>query len=238
MTRRKLLIALITVLTLALTAVVTDIATGFITGDRTQAPSAAPRPGGPPAAAPTAAAPEAENTGGAGGTPVTGETPAAFVAPDEKARYVGTSDDGRFTIAVVVWATRAIAHVTDGAADEAWLSGTAGGSALLLTGEDGEAVFHGTVKDGSLTGTASRGSWKAAFTLPAVEAPAGLYRAAGQVGQERVTLGLIVRPDGSQTGIQWTGGTPRPAPGWDLDGSTVTFGGTELRVEAVAPDDV
>ncbi|MEV4880125.1 hypothetical protein [Streptomyces cyaneofuscatus] len=235
MTRRKLLIALITALSLALTVVVTDIATGFITGNRTPAPSAAPRPGGPPPAAPTAVVPEA---GGAGDTPVTGETPAAFVAPDEKARYVGTSDDGRFTIAVVVWATGVIAHVTDGAADEAWLSGTAGGSALLLTGEGGEAVFHGTVRDGSLTGTASRGTWKAAFTLPAVEAPAGLYRAAGQVGDQRVALGLIVAPDGSQTGIQWTDGKPRPAPGWDLEGSTVTFGGTELRVEAVVPGDV
>ncbi|MFJ7061954.1 hypothetical protein ACIQVA_30255 [Streptomyces microflavus] len=151
---------------------------------------------------------------------------------------MGTSDDGRFTIAVVVRATRAIAHVTDGAADVAWLSGTAGGSALLLTGEDGEAVFHGTVEDGSLTGTASRRSRKAAFTLLVVEAPPVSTGRPARSGQERVTLGLIVRPDRSQTGIQWTDGTPRPAPGWDLDGSTVTFGGTELRVEAVAPDDV
>ncbi|MFJ4827285.1 hypothetical protein ACIP5L_28870 [Streptomyces bacillaris] len=235
MKRRKLLIALIAVLSLALTAVVTDIATGFITGNGAPAPSAAPQPGGPPGAAPTGVVPEA---GTAGDAPVVGETPAAFVAPDEKARYVGTSDDGRFTIAVVVWATRAIAHITDGAADEAWLSGTAGGPALLLTGEGGEAVFHGTVQDGTLTGTASRGHWKAAFTLPEAEAPAGLYRAAGQVGDQRVTLGLIVAPDGSQTGIQWTDGKPRPAPGWDLEGSTVTFGGTELRVEAIAPHDV
>ncbi|MFI1393696.1 hypothetical protein [Streptomyces sp. NPDC020681] len=232
MTRKRLLIALISTLALALALVVTDIATGFVTGGQTDTTAAtgARQPSSPPVAPPLPTAEAAPGT----------QPPAAEIAtpqPTEKARYVGISDDGRFAIAVVVWRSEAIAYVSNGTADEAWLSGVAGADRLVLSGDEG-AVLDATVQNGTLSGTAAKGQWKTSFTLSKSEAPAGLYRASGTVDGNEVRFGLIVLPDQRQTGTQWVNGSPKPAPGWDLGDATVPYRGTELRVEPIEPGDV
>ncbi|MFE5819991.1 hypothetical protein ACFQ6S_42145 [Streptomyces sp. NPDC056479] len=228
MTRKRTLIALIAVLSLALSAVVIDIATGFITGDSRSAADAGGAPSG--ASSPPSAP-------GAGEVPETpADAPDIAVQPDEQARFIGSSNDGGFSVAVMVWKSKAIAYVSDGSAQEAWLSGTAGGDTLLLTGADG-AVLHASVTDGALTGTAAWGQFEIAFTLPAAQPPAGLYHASAVVDGSQVRIGLIVMPDSSQTGIEWVDGVPQAAPAWDLEGATVPYRGTELQVKAIRPAD-
>jgi len=221
MTRKQVLIALVSVLSVALATVVTGILTGFLPGTEQTAAS-------PPVAPPTAPAVSAS----AGPVQVIGGEQA-----DEQARYVGTSEDGEYTVAVIVWSTSAIAHVTDGASREAWVKGTAGGDQLLLAGMT-DAVLNAEVKGGKLAGSATFNQNKVKFSIPQVQAPAGIYRASGEVNGQKVRVGVIVLPDQQPTGIEWVNGKPSPVRTADLSGQTVHLAGADLRLEAIKPGDV
>jgi hypothetical protein len=216
MNRKQVLIAAVGVLGVSLATVVTGIVTGFL-------PTGAGAGPPPPAAAPAAGSPAGEPVPPAG---------------DEQARYVGASEDGTFTVAVHVWENSAIAHVTDGVRRETWVKGTSGGDRLLLAGAGGAVLDAEVTDDGKLTGTAEFGAGTVAFAAPAVTAPAGIYRAAGEVGGQRVRVGMIVLPDRRAAGIEWVDGEPGSAPPADLTGRSVRVAGGELRLEAIRPGDV
>lgn len=199
MTRRNVLIALVSVLGVALATVVTGIVTGFLPTDVAPATP-------PPAAA-------------------------------EQARYIARTEDGEFTVAVHVWENSAIAHITDGESREAWMKGVSGGDQLLLTG-DGGAVLNARVTGGKLAGTADVAGARVAFSAPAVPAPAGIYRASGEVGGRRVRVDVIVLPNREAAGIEWVDGRPSGATEADLTGQSVRVGGNELRLAAIRPGDV
>lgn len=218
MTRIRLLIALITGLAVALTLVVVDIATGFVTGGTSTAV--------------TATAP------GAGAEEGTGEPAPEFAEPPT-GRYVGTSDDGGFTVAVIMWDTDVVAYVTDGQSNAAWLTGVYEGDGTLSLSGDGEAGLTASYDQGSFIGTAYRGGWVVRFSVPEVQAPAGIYRASGETNNGvPVAFGLIVLPDESQTGLEWVDGEPGAAPAWDLSEASIDHEGTAFQVKPVQPGDV
>ncbi|GAA1610296.1 hypothetical protein [Actinoplanes couchii] len=195
MTRRNVLIALVSVLSVALASVVTGILTGFLPTE-----------------------------------------PTAQAGPGEvQTRYVVKS--GEFTVAVHVWKSDAIAHVTDGASRAAWMKGVSGGDRLLLTGKDG-AVLDARVTGGTLTGTADVAGAKVTFAAPVVPAPAGVYRASGDVDGRKVRIDVIVLPNKEAAGIEWVDGKPSGTTEADLTGQTVQVDGNQLKLAAIQPGDV
>ncbi|WP_430788399.1 hypothetical protein [Actinoplanes sp. G11-F43] len=213
MTRRNVLIALVSVLSVALASVVTGIVTGFLPG--------------------TTGTDRTTGADGAAANP----PPAATDDRAEQARYVGKSEDGVFTVAVHVWENNAIAHVTDGRSREAWMKGVSGGDQLLLTGDDG-GVLNARVTGGKLAGTAQVGGDRVAFSTPAVPAPAGIYRASGEVDGRSIRVDVIVLPNREAAGIEWVDGRPSGASEADLSGQSVEVAGARLSLAAIRPGDV
>ncbi|GLY00680.1 MULTISPECIES: hypothetical protein [Actinoplanes] len=160
----------------------------------------------------------------------------AAPAPPEQARFIGETEDSGFTVAVHVWENSAIAHLTDGRSREAWMTGVSGGDRLLLTGDDG-AVLDARVSNGALAGAARVGGKQVTFALPPASAPAGIYRAAGEVNGKKVRADVIVLPDRRSAGIGWVDGQPSSLPD-DLTGQVVEVNGGELRLTAIRPGDV
>ncbi|MGP4114430.1 hypothetical protein ACTWP5_26405 [Streptomyces sp. 4N509B] len=152
--------------------------------------------------------------------------------PGEQARYVGISDDGAFAVVIIVWGDEVVAYAGDGARREAWLNGAPAGDTLALTGADG-AFLDASVAGGEVTGIAAQGDWQIGFTLPLAEAPAGVYRAGGEIGREDVGYSLVVLPDGTQAGIAWTDGEPEPAPAFDLMTGELSDRGESFTVDPV-----
>jgi hypothetical protein len=153
----------------------------------------------------------------------------------EQARYVGVNRNGRTALAVIVWADKVIAYVCDGSTAEVWLKGTVSDGRMILEGDNG-AVLDATVQGDHLVGTAGRGQWNVKFDVRRAEAPAGVYRAGGPVGDSEVGYALIVLPSGRQTGIAWTDGLPAPAPAFDLKTATLTDKGVTFRVDPIERD--
>lgn len=97
---------------------------------------------------------------------------------------------------------RVMAYVCDGKAVGAWFSGVAEpDGAVDLTSRDG-ARLRGRIAGDELTGTValSPGGPVHPFEAPAITAPAGLYRARGEVGGQPALGGWVVLADGRQKG--------------------------------------
>ena len=153
---------------------------------------------------------------------------------DRTITYAGWVDGGAASVAIVVNDGKAIAYVCDGVAVEAWLEGTMSDGLINLTGAGGSLT--GTYGNGQVTGDITAGQTAWHFTVPTVEPPSGAYRSAEEL-RNRLDASWVVLPDGTQVGVDKTGGTRRPAQPFDLGSGTVTVGGTVVPVEPANPQE-
>jgi serine/threonine-protein kinase len=175
------------------------------------APTETPNPPAPPATTPPPTKPPAGN----------------------QATYAGRVIGGGGTIAIAVRDGRAIAYLCDGKRLEAWLSGTASGGTLALTGAKG-ARLDGTLANGVASGTVQAAGREFRFSVGVVKAPSGLYRASAKVRNATVVAGWIRLPDGSYVGAYTAdGGEPAPAPALDPATRTATLDGTTLAATPI-----
>lgn len=168
-----------------------------------------------PAAAPTA-------------TAVAGASAAPSPSPTQtpiNATWAGRLTAG--TLAISVQDGVAVAYLCDGAAIEAWLQGTATGGRLDLAGRAGETL-SGTFGEGRASGQIKIDDQVLPFTVTAVTAPSGLYRAAATVRGAQVDGGWIVLADGTQVGLVTVDGIAQPAPPLDTATGRVTVDGDVL----------
>jgi serine/threonine-protein kinase len=148
--------------------------------------------------------------------------------------YAGWVDGDAATLAIVVNNGMALAYVCDGASAEAWLEGPMANGLISLTGAGGSLT--GTYGNGQVTGEVTTGATGWHFTIPVVEPPSGPYRSAEEL-RTRLDASWVVLPDGTQVGVERTGGTRRPAPPFDLTAGTVTVGGTTVPIEPADPQE-
>ncbi|WP_018220371.1 hypothetical protein [Salinispora pacifica] len=168
-----------------------------------------------PAAAPTA-------------TAVAGASVAPSPSPTQtpiNATWAGRLTAG--TLAISVQDGVAVAYLCDGAAIEAWLQGTAAGGRLDLAGRAGETL-SGTFGEGQASGQIKIDDQVLPFTVTAVTAPSGLYRAAATVRGAQVDGGWIVLADGTQVGLVTVDGIAQPAPPLNTATGRVTVDGDVL----------
>lgn len=196
-----------------------------------------------------------------GGEPPPGELAAATTAPTEPApteaeatptptptvgdgsgpagvgqtiTYAGWVDGNAATLAVVVSNGKALAYVCDGVAVEAWLEGTMADGLVNLTGAGGNLT--GSYGNGQITGDVTAGQKAWHFTIPVVAPPSGAYRSAEDL-RGRLDASWVVLPDGTQVGVDKTGGTPRPAQPFDLTARIATVNGTSVPIEPANPEE-
>ncbi len=178
-----------------------------------------------------------------GSTPVTEPAPSPTLvevpgdgsgpaAVDGTVTYAGYVDGGGASLAIVVNNGKALAYVCDGMAAEAWLEGTMSNGLVNLTGAAGSLT--GTYGNGQVTGDVSAGSTTWHFTVATAEPPSGPYRSAEEL-RNRLDASWVVMPDGTQVGVDRTGGTRRPAQPFDLATGTTTVDGTSVTVELAQP---
>jgi hypothetical protein len=158
--------------------------------------------------------------------------PPSAAAPD--VTYAGSAGGGS-SLAIATKNGLAIAYLCDGKRLEAWLHGTAAGGKLSLTSK--QASLTGTYDTAAKTATAAGSvtvagkTWK--FTIRAVAAPSGLYRATATVRNAQLVGGWIVLADGRQVGIVSIDGVPAGAPPLDITARTATVEGAPVSAEPV-----
>ena len=175
--------------------------------------AAAAAPGEPAAAEPAPAEPP----------PAEPAVPAVV----EKA-YTGRSAGNEVTVAIAVKNGKAVAYACDGKKIEAWLEGTLTGDSLSLSGKT--SSITATLDDKASFGTVTVDGKEWPFSAKGVASPAGLYEGRGNVDGVAARVGWIVQEDGSVTGVENAGGSPKPAAALDptnlgatmSDGSPVT----------------
>jgi hypothetical protein len=178
------------------------------------------------APAPSAAAAAAPGEPAAA-EPVPAEPPPAEPAVVEKA-YTGRSAGNEVTVAIAVKNGKAVAYACDGKKIEAWLEGTLTGDSLSLSGKT--SSITATLDDKASFGTVTVDGKEWPFSAKGVASPAGLYEGRGNVDGVAARVGWIVQEDGSVTGVENAGGSPKPAAALDptnlgatmSDGSPVT----------------
>jgi hypothetical protein len=180
--------------------------------------TAAPAPSAAAAAAP--------------GEPAAAEPAPAEPAPVEPAvvekAYTGRSAGNEVTVAIAVKNGKAVAYACDGKKIEAWLEGTLTGDSLSLSGKT--SSITATLDDKASFGTVTVDGKEWPFSAKGVASPAGLYEGRGNVDGVAARVGWIVQEDGSVTGVENAGGSPKPAAPLDptnlgatmSDGSPVT----------------
>jgi len=161
--------------------------------------------------------------------PGNGSGPAA---PDGTITYAGWVDGDGATLAIVVNNGEALAYICDGATAEAWLAGTMANGLVELTSNSGSLT--GTYGNGQVTGDVTAGTTTWHFTIPVAEPPSGAYRSAEEL-RNQLDASWVVLPDGTQVGVDRTGGTRRPAQPFDLTTGSTTVNGTRVAVEPVEP---
>jgi hypothetical protein len=142
--------------------------------------------------------------------------------------FAGRSSGNEVTVAVAVKDGRAVAYVCDGKKIEAWLEGTLTGDSLSLSGKT--SSITATLDDKASFGTVTVDGKEWPFSAKGVASPAGLYEGRGNVDGVAARVGWIVQEDGSVTGVENAGGSPKPAAALDptnlgatmSDGSPVT----------------
>ena len=110
--------------------------------------------------------------------------------------------DALFALVVNQDDRRVLAYLCDGKNVATWLKGQATqDGTVTLAGDDG-ALVNGRIDGKELTGTVTLPGETSARPLvaSAVNRPAGLYRARGEVRGEAAVGGWVVLPDGRQTG--------------------------------------
>jgi hypothetical protein len=178
------------------------------------------------APAPSAAAAAAPGEPAAA-EPALAEPPPAEPAVVEKA-YTGRSAGNEVTVAIAVKNGKAVAYACDGKKIEAWLEGTLTGDSLSLSGKT--SSITATLDDKASFGTVTVDGKEWPFSAKGVASPAGLYEGRGNVDGVAARVGWIVQEDGSVTGVENAGGSPKPAAALDptnlgatmSDGSPVT----------------
>lgn len=192
-----------------------------------------PAAGALPSPTASVASPSESATPSASPSPSESASPSAGAAETPaRANYAGHTEGKKATVAIAVRDGGAIAYVCDGRRAEAWLLGTATDGQLELSGT-GRARLTAEVRRGKVTGTVGLGDQEWDFTVPAVRAPQGLYRANATVGGVRFRGGWIVLSDG-QTGVATGNGEPGPAPPLDPGAGDVSIDGTVVPVAPVS----
>jgi hypothetical protein len=200
-------------------------------------------PGSTPASSvpsPTTAPPQPTGTASAGPSPVktVAPSPRASESKDGGSEfparivYAGRIRDDSAAIAVAVLGERAAAYYCDGRNVESWMRGAVDGDEIELESKSG-AKLKAELDGNRLEGTIEVDDEKLRFEIAGAEEPAGLYRAKGS----KTTIGWIVLPDGSQVGIQTTGGEASAAPELDPDAPQVSVDGEQLDAEPVSGDE-
>jgi hypothetical protein len=166
------------------------------------------------------------------GEPAAAEPAPAEPAPAEPAvvekAYTGRSAGNEITVAIAVKNGKAVAYACDGKKIEAWLEGTLTGDSLSLSGKT--SSITATLDDKASFGTVTVDGKEWPFSAKGVASPAGLYEGRGNVDGVAARVGWIVQEDGSVTGVENAGGSPKPAAPLDptnlgatmSDGSPVT----------------
>ena len=97
---------------------------------------------------------------------------------------------------------KVLAYVCDGKSIGTWLTGKPGDDGTLTLAAADGARLTGRIAGGRLSGTVALPGHSAPhpFTASTVSAPAGLYRAKGEVRGQSAVGGWIVLADGSQRG--------------------------------------
>ncbi|WP_238014107.1 hypothetical protein KZZ52_59025 [Dactylosporangium sp. AC04546] len=146
--------------------------------------------------------------------------------------YAGSVKSGVASLAIVVNKGKAIAYVCDGKSAEAWLEGTMANGQIDLKGPKGS--LKGTYGNGVASGSVTAGSKTWEFAIKPAAPPSGLYRSATTL-RNRLDASWVVLPDGTQVGVDSTGGTAKPAPAFNVNSKTVTVDGTVITIESSAP---
>ena len=120
------------------------------------------------------------------------------------ASFAAPVDGTNALVAVVVnpGDRRVLAYLCDGATLSTWFTGDADPDGTVsLTATNG-ARLSGRIEGSKLVGTVTPAGEASAhaFSAQTVSAPAGLYRAKGEVGGQAAIGGWVVLADGRQTG--------------------------------------
>jgi hypothetical protein len=201
---------------------------------------------GPPGSSSTGTAgPSAAPATATGSTPSPQPTETAVATPSAsgsesaedskfpaKVVYAGRTDDGPAAIAVAVLGDQAAAYFCDGRNVETWFRGTVDGGDISLKGKSG-AMLQAELDGDHIKGTVKIKNDTLRFEINEAKKPAGLYRARGS----QTTIGWIVLEDGSQLGVQTSGGDSSAAPQLDPENPQVTAGGESLDAAPVNGDE-
>ena len=127
------------------------------------------------------------------------------------------------------WARRPRPTSATGATWSRGCAAPSTGDEIELESKSG-AKLEAELDRNRLEGTIEVNDEKLRFAIAEAEKPAGLYRAKSS----KTTIGWIVLPDGSQVGIQTTGGESSAAPELDPDAPQVSVDGEQLDAEPVS----
>ena len=156
-----------------------------------------------------------------------------------RADYAGRVKGGiHASVAISIHGTQAVAYACNGSSVEAWLSGTASGGRLTLTGKNG-AVLTGNYDSRRAFGNVSADGITYAFSVYPVKKPSGLYRATADVRGAKIKAGWIVLPDGTEVGsLESNADSAAPsataAPPLDVTAGTAQDGSTVLHVVSIS----
>jgi len=156
-----------------------------------------------------------------------------------RADYAGRVKGGiHASVAISIHGTQAVAYACNGSSVEAWLSGTASGGRLALTGKNG-AVLAGNYDSRRAFGNVSADGITYAFSVYTVKKPSGLYRATADVRGAKIKAGWIVLPDGTEVGsLESNADSAAPsataAPPLDVTAGTAQDGSTVLHVVSIS----
>ena len=156
-----------------------------------------------------------------------------------RADYAGRVKGGiHASVAISIHGTQAIAYACNGSSVEAWLSGTASGGRLALTGKNG-AVLTGNYDSRRAFGNVSADGITYAFSVYTVKKPSGLYRATADVRGAKIKAGWIVLPDGTEVGsLESNADSAAPsataAPPLNVTTGTAQDGNTVLNVVSIS----
>jgi len=156
-----------------------------------------------------------------------------------RADYAGRVKGGiHASVAISIHGTQAVAYACNGSSVEAWLSGTASGGRLALTGKNG-AVLTGNYDSRRAFGNVSADGITYAFSVYTVKKPSGLYRATADVRGAKIKAGWIVLPDGTEVGsLESNADSAAPsataAPPLDVTAGTAQDGTTVLHVVSIS----
>ena len=226
---------LITLLTGAALGIVLLVASMLATPSKAPAGyagSATPTPASAASVASSSAA--ASPTAAASSSAATATANAQF-----RADYAGRVKGGiHASVAISIHGTQAVAYACNGSSVEAWLSGTASGGRLALTGKNG-AVLAGNYDSRRAFGNVSADGITYAFSVYTVKKPSGLYRATADVRGAKIKAGWIVLPDGTEVGsLESNADSAAPsataAPPLDVTAGTAQDGSTVLHVVSIS----